>query len=324
MPGPMITPTDRPTLFVYRDWLTATLTGKHRARFLHAMLTAEVQKRTPGESFFATMATSNGRHLGQVRLEVEEQAIVMSGFARSLFGVLEGLKKHKVADDVKWAPEAVDAPTTATLALYGAGAHQVVERALGADVELGRWRDIGHPEHGGLRIVGVPAIESEQGRDAVLVRVAAAEVARLRVKLLAAGAEPLDDVTWNRRRVENGWPLDGVDLGEDDVSLASERLGALVSWSKGCFLGQEVFVMARDRGELPKKVRGLRGPGEPPAGGELFEGEGDKVVGRLGSTALSASGWLGLAVLKRKHAEPGTVVKLADGREARVVALPVH
>lgn len=317
----MMTSTDRPTLFVFRDWLTATITGRHRARFLHAMLTAEVQKRVPGESFFATMSTSNGRHLGQVRLEIEEQAIVMSGSARSLSGVLEGLKKHKVADDVKWAPEPVDAPTTATLALYGAGAHQVVARALGGDVESGRWRDLSHPEHGVVRAIGVPAIESEQGRDAVLLRVAAAEAPRLRVKLLAAGAEPLDEATWHRRRVEQGWPLDGLDLGEDDVSLASERLGALVSWSKGCFLGQEVFVMARDRGELPKKVRGLRGSGEPPTAGELLDGE--KVVGRLGSTALSASGWLGLAVLKRKHAEPGTVVRLADGREAKVVALPV-
>lgn len=317
----MMTSTDRPTLFVFRDWLTATITGRHRARFLHAMLTTEVQKRAPGESFFATMSTSNGRHVGQVRLEVEEQAIVMSGFSRSLFGVLEGLKKHKVADDVKWAPEAVDAPTTATLALYGAGAQHVVARALGGEVESGRWRDLSHPEHGVVRAIGVPALESEQGRDAVLLRVAAAEAARLRVKLLAAGAEPLDEATWHRRRVEQGWPLDGLDLGEDDVSLASERLGALVSWTKGCFLGQEVFVMARDRGELPKKVRGLRGPGEPPTAGELLDG--DKVVGRLGSTALSASGWLGLAMLKRKHAEPGTVVRLADGREARVVALPV-
>lgn len=316
---------ERPTLYVLRDWTTARITGRHRARFLHAMLTAEVQKRTAPEAFFATMATSNGRHLGQVRLEIEGEAIIMSGAARSVAGVIEGLRKHKVADDVKWDIEGEagsERPLTTTLALYGVGAGQLIERALGAELVVGRWVDVNHPEHGPVRVVGLGAAESELGRDTALVRVAAHEAARLRVKLLAAGAEPLDDTTWDRRRIENGWPLDGVDLGEDDVSLASERIGALVSWSKGCFLGQEVFVMARDRGELPKKVRGLRGAGDPPEAGEVFDGE--KVVGRIGSTALSAAGWMGLAMIKRKHAEPGTVVRLADGREARVVELSVH
>jgi folate-binding Fe-S cluster repair protein YgfZ len=316
---------ERPTLYVLRDWTTALITGRHRARFLHAMLTAEVQKRAAPEAFFATMATSNGRHLGQVRIEVEDQAIVMTGAGTSVAGVIEGLRRHKVADDVKWDVEGTAGSVrarTATLALYGAGAAELIERALGVGLAVGRWAEVNHPEHGLVRVVGLAPSESELGRDAALIRVATSEAARLRVRLLAAGAEPLDDTTWDRRRIENGWPLDGVDLGEDDVSLASERIGALVSWSKGCFLGQEVFVMARDRGELPKKVRGVRGVGDPPPGGELFDG--DKVVGKIGSTALSASGWLGLAMMKRKHAEPGTVVRLADGREARVVELSVH
>lgn len=156
-----------------------------------------------------------------------------------------------------------------------------------------------------------------------MIRAASEAAARLRVRLLAAGAEPMDEAVWDRRRVLNGWPLDGVDVGMDDVALASERLAKTVSWTKGCFLGQEVFVMARDRGELPKRLCGLKVEGgEPPAPGELTDGAGGKVLGRLGSVVALGDGWFGLAMMKRKAAEPGTAVTLADGRSGRVTTLP--
>ncbi len=319
---------DRPTLAIL-DLVTARITGRHRARFLHAMTTTDVAKMTPGQAGFAMMATSNGRHIGQVRLEVEADAIVMSGRRTSVEAVLEGLKKHKVADDVKWVVEGAGegAPLkTTTLAVHGSFASQILGAVFSGleGVDGGRWVDVQHPEHGSCRLIGLTPTESELGVPTVLVRTAADGAARLRVRLLAAGAEPMDEATWDKKRVEAGWPLDGIDVGSDDVALASDRLGANVSWSKGCFLGQEVYVMARDRGELPKKLRAVRlSAGERPGVGDLVEPESGKVVGRLGSVVPSGGGWLGLAMMKRKSAEPGTPLMTADGREGRVVTVPL-
>lgn len=321
-------PSERPLLAVLEDQARSTVTGRHRIRFLHAMTTADFQKRAPGDAGFAMMATSNGRHVGQVRFEVEPDGVQLVGRGPSLAAVLEGLKKHRIADDVRWTEPAVEA----VIALYGEHARALVETALGTAPPKGTFVDVSW-DGVTVRASHVDAVESELAREAVHLRLPPAHAPSLRVRLLSAGAEPLDAADWQRLRIEAGWPLDGVDLGAEDVALASDRLAATVSWTKGCFLGQEVYVMARDRGELPKRLRGVvvPGPVAPVVHAELFQAEArpdaltlaPKVQGLVGSFAPAGSGYLALAMVKRKAAEPGTELALADGRRVRVVALPV-
>lgn len=327
--------TDRPLLAILPDQARSTVVGKHRARFLHAMTTADILKAAPGTAGFALMATANGRHVGQVRYEIDADKIELVGRTGSLQTVLEALKKHRVADDVRWS----DPVAEGVLALYGDRAATLVEAALGVALGEAAFVDAlwdGAP----VRITRIAAIESELGRPALHIRLPIALAPSLRVRLLAAGGEPLDGGDWERLRIEAGWPLDGLDLGAEDVALASERLAATVSWNKGCFLGQEVYVMARDRGELPKRLRGVVVPVGlvPVAHTEILQAEPaiaaapaavpavaftPKVQGVMGSAApVAAGGYLALAMLKRKASEPGTELALPDGRRVRVVALP--
>jgi len=330
-------PSDRPLLAVLEDQARATVTGRHRLRFLHAMTTADFNARKPGDVGFALMANANGRHVGQVRFEIEADAVQLVGRGPSLAAVLEGLGKHRIADDVRWTEPAAEA----VIALYGAEAPALVEAALGGAPAAGAFADLTWNDVP-VRAIHVDVVASELARQAVHLRVPLAHGPSLRVKLLAAGAEPLDASDWQRLRIEAGWPLDGLDLGAEDVALASERLAATVSWTKGCFLGQEVYVMARDRGELPKRLRGVivPGPVAPIVHAELFAPRagaaagtaGDpseavpsaapKVQGFVGSFAPTPGGYLALAMVKRKAAEPGTELTLADGRKVQVIALP--
>ena len=310
---------ERPLLAFLTDHVRTTVVGRHRARFLNAMTTADFLKAKPGDAGFALMATSNGRHIGQVRYEMEADAIVLVGRGPSVTAVLEGLKKHKVADDVRWSEPVAEA----VLALYGERATALVEGFFGVTFEGAyfdaTWNDTK------VRATRIGAVESELGRAAVHVRVPVALAPSLRVRLLAAGAEPLDTADWERQRIEAGWPLDGLDLGSEDVALASERLAATVSWTKGCFLGQEVYVMARDRGELPKRLRGVMVPMgvAPTVHSELLQPEATKVQGLVGSAApVAGGGYLAMAMLKRKASEPGTELALPDGRRVQVIALP--
>ena len=328
--------TDRPLLAILPDQARSTVVGRHRARFLHAMTTADILKAAPGTAGFALMATANGRHVGQVRYEIEAEKIELIGRTGSLAAVLEALKKHRVADDVRWSDPVPDG----MLAVYGERAATLVEAALGVALGEAAFADALW-DGATVRITRIAAVASELGRAALHLRLPLALAPSLRVRLLAAGGEPLDVVDWERLRIEAGWPLDGLDLGAEDVALASERLAATVSWNKGCFLGQEVYVMARDRGELPKRLRGVVVPTGlvPVVHSEILQAEPaavapavaavpavaftPKVQGVMGSAAaVAAGGYVALAMLKRKASEPGTELALPDGRRVRVVALP--
>jgi tRNA-modifying protein YgfZ len=314
----------RPLVAILPNHASSTVSGRHRARFLHAMTTADIAKAAPGAAGFALMATAKGRHVGQVRYEVAADRIELVGRKGSLASVLEALHKHRVADDVRWT----EPSPAGVLAVYGPDAEALTHGVIGARPGEGAdfcdatWSDMP------VRLTRVAEVDSEIGRPAVHLRLSPALLPSLRVRLLSAGAEPLDEADWERLRIESGWPLDGIDLSGEDVALASERLAATVSWTKGCFLGQEVYVMARDRGELPKRLRAVVVPGGglPAAHAELFPVavESPKAQGFVGSAApVAAGGYLALAMLKRKVAEPGTELALADGRRVKVVALPV-
>lgn len=295
-----------------RDSLVrVVVTGRHRARFLHAMTTAEVMKLAPGAATFALVATSTGKHVGQLRLEVDEASISLVTERGSLAPILETLKKHKVADDVRFGEPV---PDEATLAVYAAPGEAL------ADLRAATLADLGDLA-AALRMTAWEADRSEVGRPALHLRGAVAAVERARAMLAAAGVASLDAAAWEAARVAAGWPKDGVDLGPDDLSLYAERLLATVSWTKGCFLGQEVFVMARDRGEVPKVLRGVVPlPGQALGSGEKILSDDGKVVGLVGSTTPE----LGLAIIKRKHAQSGSALRREDGRPVTVVALPAE
>ncbi|MCC6621353.1 MAG: hypothetical protein IT385_08860 [Deltaproteobacteria bacterium] len=297
--------------------------GRHRARFLHAMTTAEVGKLVPGDATFALVATANGRHVGQLRLEVEAQALQLVCDAGALAPIVDTLKKHKVADDVRFGAP-VEGEATLALVLDAAVEGETWPTWL-AD-RLGPLPAPGRFEaRDGLRVTAWDAARSELGRPTLHVRGPASDVDALAAALTDASALPLDVAAYEAARIASGWPRDGVDLGPDDLALASERLLATVSWTKGCFLGQEVFVMARDRGEVPKRLVGLHlepgsdGAAACPAPGAALTTDDGKGAGVLGSSAGADA----LAVLKRRAAVPGQVVRLPDGRACAVVPLPL-
>ena len=295
--------------------------GRHRARFLHAMTTAEVQKRTPGECGFACVMTANGKHAGQLRFEVEANAILLSGDAAGLESALQVLAKHRIADDVRWHLDPLgDATSSVALVGTGDGADlaALVAGLVGEAPPAGAWRDLawqGTP----LRASAFRTAESELARPTCLVRLSRDAAGAFLDAACGAGAERADASRWDLLRIHAGWPQDGVDLAGDDSTIASERLVATISETKGCFLGQEVFVMARDLGQTPRRLVRIELPDEAsatsaPTSSVLTTPDGTP-VGRIGSRQGSSA----LAIVKRKHAVPETLLSILGGGAARVV-----
>lgn len=152
----------------------------------------------------------------------------------------------------------------------------------------------------------------------------ASEMVLLRDKLLAAGAQSGDAETLDVLRVEAGTPLYGVDL--DDTTFAPEvnRTAQAISYNKGCYLGQEPIVMARDRGVVPRVFVGLRLEQCVPAASLLYRD--GKEAGRVTSCVQSPRfGAIALGYVRRGSQKPETGVEVETGgvrHAATVTALP--
>ena len=145
----------------------------------------------------------------------------------------------------------------------------------------------------------------------------------IRRMLLAAGAVAGTAETRDILRIEAGVAEYGKDF--DESRFVMEILGAkeAVSYSKGCYLGQEPIVMSRDRaGHAPRSMVQLRGDGEFASGSKLFAGADE--IGTVHSTALSPRfGPIALGTVKWKYREPGTALEVMSpsGRFPVVVQL---
>ena len=159
----------------------------------------------------------------------------------------------------------------------------------------------------------------------------AAAAALLTSRLEAAGAVAAGSPALELIRILAGWPRLGAEI--DDKTIPQEvRYDEIdgVSYTKGCYTGQETVARLHFRGHTNRQLRGLLFDPEPPAapaGGWSLVTHLDREVGRVTSLAFvpdaglpGAGRWIGLAVIRRE-VTPGVMVRAA-GRDARVVDLP--
>ena len=169
-------------------------------------------------------------------------------------------------------------------------------------------------------VCGVPCtvVGSEDGIDLIARR---REAGRLRDGLLAAGAAEVDPAAAEIVRIESGRPRFGADMGIETMPAEAGIVEAAVSFTKGCYIGQEPVARLHHRGRPNRHLRGLRLDGAAEPGEALHLGE--KEVGRIGSSCVSpAHGPIALAIVRRE-AEPGDELAVGeDGVTARVVDLP--
>jgi folate-binding protein YgfZ len=237
----------------------------------------------------------------------------------------EAFDRHIIADDVQVTDQS---HRFARLLVVGSRAGDVVSAALGVDTDrLAPWHHADtRLEDVSVRIVaagwfGLPGFD---------VIVPVEQAARLWDAVSGAGrgfgASPVGMAALEVLRVEAAWPWFGVDF--DESHLLMEALTAEhVSFTKGCYIGQEVVIRVEHQGRLNKRLCGLRMRGDrvPPRGASIVcEG---RSVGSITSAAHSPAlgGPIALGYVRRECWEPGTLVSIAapDGPlEAEVVPLP--
>jgi len=277
-------------------------TGADARAFLHRMLSQDVQGLALGEGRPATFLDVRGRVQGDPVVLAAVDALLLAQEPAAAARAVPGLERYVIADDVTFADVG---PAWDVLVLAGAAAAAVGAVALpalraagGAAASLG-WRS------GGATLVAAPI------------------AARAFAALVAAGATPAGEAALDVARVAALAPWFGAEL--DDRVLPNEAvLDAAISWTKGCYLGQEPVVMARHRGRPPTTlVRVVWAAGDPPGRDAPLLDAGRR-VGRV-TTAVRADagrpGGAGLAYVRTDLARVGVVLTLEDGRAVEVAAV---
>ena len=301
------------------------LRGRDRSRFLHGMVTNDIRSLSPGQGCYALMLTPQGRILTDMRVLCLEEALMLLVDADLVEKDLALLRRYIIADQVEVIDRSAD---LAVLSLQGPRAAEVI---------AGLFRGTSPPEapfeHRLIQVGNLPVRcarvrrTASGGYDLIVPESRSVDLWNL---LLQAGnpvgLRPVGLEAWNVRRLEAGIPWYGVDMDEARIPLET-GLEEAISYSKGCYIGQEVVARATFRGHVNRKLTGLLLSSEEPArGGDKIFRKGQE-VGWVTDSAYSPGlrRAIALAYVRKEAWDPGTSVGVdsAGGRtDAEVAQYP--
>jgi folate-binding protein YgfZ len=298
------------------------LTGAGAVEFLNGQVTNELANLRSGEGRYAAFLTAKGKMLGDLRiLAVGDDGdgvpaeLLLDTERSALQALFDMIRRFKVGYDVELHKRTLE---RGLLSLIGPASGRVA----GTDGADRASTPLLSEEHANapVQIDGIAAlaIRTDVGIDLLCD---AADTERLRGALLARGAQAVSEQAAECVRVEHGRPRYGVDIDESTIPQEAGLNERAVSFTKGCYVGQETVARLFYKGKPNRHLRGLR-LSAPVAGGEELR-LGERTMGHLGSVALSpALGPIALALVRREAA-PGETVQVGDaGVSAHVVELP--
>jgi aminomethyltransferase len=304
-----------------RAWGVLEAQGRDRATFLNALLSNDVKSLAPGQGCAAALLDVHGKVQVVLLVWVLDDRILLVTPPGSAATTLEALDRYLFSEKVELRDAGAD---WALFMLAGPQAPARVEALTGAAPAAAAWSSVASSLDG----VGVRLVRGggETGEPEVWIAAPAGEGERVWKALAGAGTPVVGADALETLRIEAGTPRFPVDIGPA-VLLPEVPFETLVSYTKGCYPGQEVVVRIRDRGHVNRHLRGLVLDGDtvPPAGSEVVTDEA--AIGAV--TSATRSPGLGrpiaLAMVRRQHAEPGTAVGVRVGNRvvpATVRALP--
>lgn len=307
--------TDGPpaAFIVLPDRAVLSVTGPPRLKFLHNLLSNDVEGLKPGQGQRAALMDVKGHLLAFLRVLVDPDAARLEVAGGRRDAVEQALTHYRVGTPVRFA-----ARPDVVVAVLGPDVRGVLGRAGGEVPELEPEAHV-RARVGGVE-VGVARAGDVPGRGHVL-HVPPDGVETVSSALKAAGAVAISPEAFDVLRIEDGRPWYGPDVTEENLLHETGLLREYHSPTKGCYVGQEVVARLEGRGgHVNKTLRGLR-LSSPARAGDAVTAEG-RDVGRVTTAAISPRfGAVALAYVHRSRSEPGSTVEVA-GAPATVVELP--
>ncbi len=285
------------------------LSGADAKSFLQGQVTNDVEGLAEGQGCYAAFLTPKGKMLGDLRILDGSGELLLDTERVALQELFNMIRRYKVGYQVELHKRTLE---RGLLSLIGPASDRVAGTSRLPAVEHAHARvKVGE--------VAARAIRTDVGADLLCD---AADAEALLGALEARGAVQVPESAAEVLRVERGRPRYGIDLDETVIPDEAGLNARAVSFTKGCYVGQETVARLHYRGKPNRHLRGLLLSAAADSGAELRMGE--RTVGTLTTVASSpAFGSIGLALVRRE-ALPGTTVSVGDdgGVTAEVVELP--
>ncbi len=298
--------------------------GPDSRSFLHNMLSNDIQSLKSGEGVYATFLDVKGHMIADLRIYCAEDLFLIETDADLRQKFTEMLGRYIIMDDVT-----LDPSDHTAIAFEGPRSRQLLESAIRATwPALDEYQHVRVNHERGLVRIARSSNTGEEGYQVWgathAIRALWQEASRQadRFAALPCGTQALESL-----RIEAGIPRYGPDMGDDTIPLEAGLLNA-ISFTKGCYIGQEVVERIRSRGHVNWQLSGLfiDSPVAPAAGERLVSITDQREVGEITSSCVSPTlaRTIGLAYVRREFSEPGSRLALESGPMAEVVPLPFY
>ena len=309
-------------IFDLADRAMLQFTGEDRLSYLQGMLSNDLRLLKMFEGQQAAILTQQGKVIADVRVLCSLNSFYLDFWDARKEKILTHLNRYLVADEVE-----IHDPNEQwkMVSLQGPKARAILNQVLG-NTEL----PVQLNHHGMVQFDGNPVCvvrADRSGYGGYDLIVLTSQLATFAQRLTELGAAWVGAQAQNILRIEAGVPRYGVDFSEDNL-LLEVALDDAVSFSKGCYLGQEVVERIRSRGHVNKQLCGLLLDGSTPASPGDKVNAGDKEVGQVTSSVASVAIQRPIAlgyVNKDFWAEGTKLILHHNGREigATVTARPI-
>lgn len=299
--------------------------GADRIAFLNRMLTQEIKDLPPGRVRRSFWLNRKGRIDADIRVIAREHSLLLDLDALAAAHALESLSAFIIADEVELRDRTGERHR---LAVHGPGAFRVLA-AAGGDASA-----LEPDEARNVRLAGHECMvdrDDATGEIGLELIVPTAAAPAIYAALLAGGARPIGWHAFNIARIESGRPIFNLDFGPDSLPHETGVLDDRVSFTKGCYLGQEVVARMQSRGHSKRRLVALlietpavASGGElevaqPETGAAVFAAGGDppgEPIGAVTSSAvspMSGARAIAFAQVKPGHDAPGGVLRIDCG-----------
>jgi folate-binding protein YgfZ len=294
------------------------LSGRDRAAFLNGLCTNDIRRLTRGQSCEAFLTNVQGKTIGYIYVHCQDESLVLETSGGQASTILESLERYHIREQVQLIDRS---DQLRELLISGDLSPSWCQLTLKLPAALDHLQHcIGQLEECAVSLRRVPFAQAPS----FFLSCPADQYAACWSACLEAGAVPCMADAAEVVRIEAGTPVFGVDITTDNLPQEVGRDQQAISFTKGCYLGQETVARLDALGHVNRLLVGLRLEGRiiPQPGTVLAAG--GKPLARITSScwspALNAP--LALAYVRRGHETPGTRI-VTQHASASVGPLPV-
>ncbi len=303
---------------------TMCLTGEDRAKYLHRLISNDVENLAVGEGNYSTLLTNRGKIIGDLKVYVFNDKIYVSTAPENVGQVFAELDKYIIADDVELS---VVTENVGTIGVYGPNSPELVQSALSIE-ELTTLPEY-HSRSCELENQWIGCVRTNSVSECGFHLYTSANALEWLWEILIPDRDGVVPIGWDTvetLRIEAGTPRYGAELTDSVIPLEAE-LEHAIDFEKGCYIGQEIIARMKYRGHPNRLLRGLVIDAEKPIQQNASIFYEDKEIGWVTSSVYSPtlSKPIALAYVRMVVTEPGSKVQVETSMErvnATVVDLP--